>query len=90
MPVLDQKTCDTDYNGEITDAVMFCAGKTGKDSCQVSTNVYKTRAPRILNHELTSSAKFQRASMRAMRLHYTYINGLKFFPCASKSSWLMC
>lgn len=34
VPFVDQEKCNTDYQGQLQDKVMFCAGVGGKDSCQ--------------------------------------------------------
>ena len=38
VPFLDESVCNEEYGTEIDDETMFCAGRTGKDSCQVSVD----------------------------------------------------
>jgi len=34
VPIVSYATCNSEYNGEVQNDVMFCAGVFGKDSCQ--------------------------------------------------------
>jgi hypothetical protein len=64
VQIIAHNTCNNNYNGDIDDNSMICAGASGKDSCQVypssaMTFFVATQVPRPSSGQSSFTTKFR-------------------------------